>query len=255
MSDPSANVVYAGEDEARRAALAAWGITPRAKKPEPRAVSPDAKRGRLGLAPGVDADDRHEPLELPPRRAAADDRAAWLSDLDVQNCAIGQVIGEELNSLEAALKRKLDSIESAHRSEVAELKLIITELRCELREMRMVQENARVASRGEQGLAGPRGVPGAQGPVGPRGESGPPGRDAPSVVAWDIDVERFTATPCHSDGTRGVPLNALGLFESYDQMVNDRDDFDAASAAAASRAALEQEAEAARRGLSVRGSR
>ena len=76
------------------------------------------------------------------------------------------------NWLQGRLKSRFAELEAAHREEVAALKLTVTELRCELREMRAIQESARIASRGEAGPMGPRGIPGPPGPAGARGEKG-----------------------------------------------------------------------------------
>jgi hypothetical protein len=153
-----------------------------------------------------------------------------------------------VNDLETVVRRRLDALESAQRNEIAELKLALTEMRCSVSEMRLIQEAARVASRGEEGREGPRGIPGPIGPRGERGKAGEPGAPAREVVAWDVDAERFTITPCHSDGTRGVPLILLGLFQSYDAATNELDDRDLESAARASGEANERQAEAFRQG-------
>jgi hypothetical protein len=122
---------------------------------------------------------------------------------------------KEVNGLWEDVKRKFREAESDRRAEVAELKATVTELRAELREMRAIQESARTLSRGEQGLAGPRGIPGAQGPAGPRGKQGERGAPAAMTVAYEPDPARFSITPVHSDGSRGVPLHLKALFEAY----------------------------------------
>jgi hypothetical protein len=122
------------------------------------------------------------------------------------------------------LDRRVDGIEAAHRKEIAELKLLLTEARCELREMRAIQESARVLSRGEQGLIGPRGVSGSQGPIGPRGEAGPAGLPAPSIAGWEPRVEQYQLVPVYSTGERGPPASLRAFFEQYDAQTNGADD-------------------------------
>jgi hypothetical protein len=82
----------------------------------------------------------------------------------------------------------------------------------------MSQENARVASRSEQGIAGPRGIPGPQGPMGVRGEKGDP---APRPVNWSINREEFSATLALSDGSRGPILRMRPLFETFAAQIAD----------------------------------
>jgi hypothetical protein len=122
------------------------------------------------------------------------------------------------------LREQMTELKSTQRNEIAELKLALTEARCELREMKMIQENARTLSRGEAGIQGPRGIPGSQGPMGPRGEQGERGLPAREVAAWEPDPLRFSITPAHTDGTRGVPANLRSLFEAYDAATNGTED-------------------------------
>ena len=57
---------------------------------------------------------------------------------------------------------------------------------------------------------------------------------------------RFSITPLMGDGSNGPVLSLLSLFQSYDAATNDIEDRDLVSAAANSREAAEQEAEASR---------
>jgi len=130
--------------------------------------------------------------------------------IELHNGSVG-----EINNLQDRLARKFQDIESARRTAAAELKATIAELRGEVRELKAIQEAARIASRGEAGLQGPRGIPGPPGSEGRAGPQGPAGRDAAMVAAWEPDAARFSITPVCSDGSRGVPLNLKGLFEAY----------------------------------------
>jgi hypothetical protein len=115
------------------------------------------------------------------------------------------------------LREQVAELKAAQRNEIAELKLALTEARCEIREMKMIQENARTLSRGEQGVSGPRGVPGAQGPIGPAGPQGQKGEGASMIVAWEPTPERYWLTPVYSTGDKGVPANLTSLFEQYNR--------------------------------------
>ncbi len=132
----------------------------------------------------------------------------------------------------------------ALRDQVSELKAALIEARHEVRELKLIQESLRISTRGESGRDGVRGVPGRdgqQGPIGPRGERGDKGLPAPRLATWNIDEDRFIATPVFGDGSTGAPLNLLPLFASYDRAVQELEDRDLTEAAAASRARNEAE--------------
>ena len=85
------------------------------------------------------------------------------------------------------------------RSELEALKLAHGKLVNENQSLRLILENLRITQRGERGVDGDRGPPGRDGrngvgAQGPRGEPGPPGRPAPTIVAWRLDEQAFTAT-------------------------------------------------------------
>jgi hypothetical protein len=63
-----------------------------------------------------------------------------------------------------------------------------------------------------QGRAGRRGETGERGMRGERGVKGEPG---PSIVSWQIDRERYRASPLMSDGTVGPTLELRPLFETF----------------------------------------
>jgi hypothetical protein len=202
------------------------------------------KRRPLGLAPAPDSgpdDDDASPRDPPPFHFHfADDKdEAFLANavsagflfsyLDVVGGALIEVHNEgvrEFNDLQDRLERKFKDIESARRTEAAELRATIAELRSELSQMRSIQEAARIASRGEQGVAGPRGIPGPPGgggragPRGPKGETGP----AAKVAAWEPDTAAFSLTPIYADGKRGVSANLRPFFEQYDASTRDDED-------------------------------
>ena len=56
---------------------------------------------------------------------------------------------------------------------------------------------------------------GKPGPKGERGERGLPGQAGPTILAWQIDPERYRATPLMSDGSEGPTLELRPLFEQY----------------------------------------
>jgi hypothetical protein len=51
--------------------------------------------------------------------------------------------------------------------------------------------------------------------VGKRGPKGDPGATPPNISSWHVDSKAFTVTPLMSDGTRGPPLELLGLFREF----------------------------------------
>jgi hypothetical protein len=58
-------------------------------------------------------------------------------------------------------------------------------------------------------------TPGKRGQQGPRGERGPVGPSAPVIRSWQIDCERYQATPLMSDGSEGPALELRPLFEQF----------------------------------------
>jgi hypothetical protein len=59
-------------------------------------------------------------------------------------------------------------------------------------------------------------APGKRGQQGPRGERGERGPSAaPIINSWQIDRERYRATPLMSDGSEGPALELRPLFEQY----------------------------------------
>jgi hypothetical protein len=64
-------------------------------------------------------------------------------------------------------------------------------------------------------LVATAGRAGKPGPKGERGERGLPGQAGPTIRCWQIDPERYQATPLMSDGTEGPTLELRALFEQY----------------------------------------
>jgi hypothetical protein len=252
---------YAYSDKAmaeERIAMRRWLDASGSKPANATVIDHPAKRKPLGLRPADGPDDDRKRDDDPagdfqfgfrngPHGARSEDalRSDWVFHyFDIVGnvmLALNNDTVRDINDLQDRLERKFNDIESARRTEAAELRATIAELRSELSQMRSIQEAARVASRGERGEQGVRGIPGPQGPAGSRGEQGERGAPARDTIAWDVDASRFVITPCHSDGTRGVPMNLLGLFQSYDSAVSEIEDRDLVDAAQASRDALDEE--------------
>jgi hypothetical protein len=58
-------------------------------------------------------------------------------------------------------------------------------------------------------------MPGKKGAPGPQGERGPAGPAGPTIKSWQIDLDRYQATPLMSDGSEGPPMDLRGLFEQF----------------------------------------
>jgi hypothetical protein len=69
-----------------------------------------------------------------------------------------------------------------------------------------------IASAGRAGKPGPKGECGEPGP---RGERGLPGQAGLTILSWQIDRERYRATPLMSDGSEGPALELRPLFAEY----------------------------------------
>jgi len=69
-----------------------------------------------------------------------------------------------------------------------------------------------IASAGKAGKPGPKGESGEPGPP---GERGLPGQAGLTIRSWQIDPERYRATPSMSDGRQGPALELRPLFEQY----------------------------------------
>jgi hypothetical protein len=258
-------MTFAYSDDAmakERVAMQRW-LGSNVTKPSAQVLDHPAKRKPLGLRPADGPDDDRKRDDDPTNgwqgfRFGKDKdqkflesavRFDWLFHfLDTVGAVaitLNNDVVRDINEMQDGLERKFKDIEAAHeaarRTEAADLRATIAELRSEISQMRSIQEAARVASRGERGEQGVRGIPGPQGPAGPRGERGERGAPARETIAWDADAARFVVTPCHSDGTRGVPMNLLGLFQSYDSAVSEIEDRDLVDAAQASRDALDEE--------------
>jgi hypothetical protein len=214
-------------------------------RPSATIIPLDAKTERrpLGLAPVLDDDDRapdrngDTPGYLEAKRLIAEAVASLPEAARNQPATIADVFeGLELPlaiEMDAAaaisksfreLRAEIAELKGAHRNEVAELRLALTEARCEVRELKALLESARTLSRGEAGVPGPRGIPGPPGSEGRTGPQGPKGEAAPMVVGWEADPAHYLLTPIHSTGERGVPANLTGLFEAYNAATEAEDD-------------------------------
>jgi hypothetical protein len=207
-----------------------------------------ARRKPLGLAPGGGSSE-----------PAADEPAALVSGapsvaagLSAEALARPATMSDVATALDCAIAVNLDSDGLFRerigdlRSQVSELKAALIEARHEVRELKLIQESLRISTRGESGRDGARGVPGRDGRdgvgiAGPRGERGERGLPAPRISAWEARPERFEVVPVFSAGERGPAIALLSLFQAYDAAVTDIEDRDIASAARASREAVEEE--------------
>jgi hypothetical protein len=224
--------------------------TPVARDAAP--LPPNRPRQPLGLAPGVGSS---EPIADEP--AFVSGLPSVAAGLSAETLARPATMADVAEAVDAAVGIAVDGdglfLEriGEMRGEVSELKGALIEARHEIRELKLIQESLRISTRGESGRDGARGIPGRDGRdgvglAGPRGERGERGLPAPRISAWDIDEDRFIATPVFGDGSTGAPLNLLSLFASYDRAVQELEGRDIVSAAADARQAAEDAAEASR---------
>lgn len=135
--------------------------------------------------------------------------------------------GDVLRARLRDVHKEIADLKAVHRNELAELKLALTEARCEVREMRAIQESARTLSRGERGEIGPRGTPGPQGPTGPqgiRGEKGERGVPAARIVGWECEDNASIVYPLLQTGHRGPGLRLRSILDAYADLCAGEDD-------------------------------
>ena len=129
-------------------------------------------------------DDRREDIDDEPENdkpevvVRPDNRVAWLSDIDslinfdrkrsskrmfkVMGEALGEIIAEIIAETKNDLRREFGctpdtpDAQAALRVEIAELKAALAEARAETRELKLIQESMRTASRGNAGSTGRR---------------------------------------------------------------------------------------------------
>lgn len=120
---------------------------------------------------------------------------------------------------------------------LAEMRAQLAKVEGECEAQRLIIEHLRTQSRGETGRDGSRGAPGRDGVglAGPQGPPGPKGEPGSKIVAWEIDDSAFVAYPLLSTGDRGAGLHLRGMFEVYNEQVNDTDAAAETDAAARSR--------------------
>ena len=151
---------------------------------------------------------------------------------------------------DGALKAQIARLEM----ETARLTAKLAEATAKLNELAFISERLRIENKGPPGAKGERGRDGRDGVgrIGPAGPVGPPGKAAPTITAWSVNSDEFSAVPILSDGALGATLRLRPLFESFNDQINADDDAREADAAASSRAATERQAELARQGLPAR---
>jgi hypothetical protein len=141
-------------------------------------------------------------------------------------------------------------------TEIARLRATVAEAQSKVNELAFVSERLRVENKGPHGLPGPMGRDGHNGapvPRGERGERGDQGRPAPVVAAWSVDERAFTATPLTGEGKpAGAVLHLRGLFEAFNDAINDADDAEEIDAARAMRDEVERQAANVREGRPAR---
>ena len=249
------------ERKEREAMLRQFGLD----RPKPATVIPlGATRKPLGLRPVDGDDDRAPERDVAPYgepdldRGPIIDLAEYSQEFRDGSATVGmlyfslntaasltETLGERTKARFAELRAEIAGLEVAN----ANLRATLAEVRAKVAELTFVSERLRVEARRPGGERGPMGRDGHDGPQGLRGERGPRGEagaPAPVVAAWEPHAEQFTITPVYSDGTRGVPLNLLGLFQAYNAATEWDDDRDIVEAARASREANEAETERAR---------
>ena len=233
------NAVYdldRDDAERRSAMLREWGLD----RPKRDADVIPMRRPPLGLS--VPADDREprediddgpvEDIGSPPL-TRTDDRAATLLDIDylIRHAfrherkfvfaVMGEILGETMAEIAHDLRKEFGRTpetpdgQAALRTEVAELRAALAESRAEVRELKLVQESMRTASRGERGEAGARGVAGRDGQQGPIGPAGPKGEPGARAAGFVLDVAGYSATLVSSDGAPAARLALRPMFEQF----------------------------------------
>ena len=258
------------ERKDREAFLRQWGLD----RPKPAQVVDITTRKPLGLSIAR-GDDEDERAAMSARRdigAHVDSlvRAAIENLGGEENCqARYPTMLDEFDGLAVALKVALEGDDDLHRawkvkiaethSEIAALRLererdraTIAEMRSKIAELDFVVSRLKVENAGPIGPPGPRGRDGADGQRGPRGERGGMGPPGPRVIGWETDDASFTAAPLGSDGRKGAALHLRGMFETFNDQINDAADAAEHDALQAQRAVVEREAAAVRLGLPAR---
>ena len=214
----------------------------------------NGERRPLGLAPIGDADDK--PAAAP---AFVSGVPSTLSGVSEATLAAAARMKDVFEAVDAAVAVSFDlaggfkaKIAEA-RSEIArlavenaQLRSGLAEVRAKLGELSFVQERLQIERRGPPGHAGPRGADGQVGPRGERGERGERGQAAPVVQAWEVRPEDFTIIPRLADGSTGVPICLLALFQAFHDATSWAEDVAIDEAAHESRQAAEAEAEHSR---------
>ena len=225
------------EDEARTAALRAWGFH-RPKSPA-QVVSLDTVRRPLGLrpAPGGDGDSqvRASGASTPGvEEAEAAERLHLMGYPSAFDGVDPSVLGKPatmrnvLDSLDITLEIHADTKDhqkqafaelrralAENREQILELKTALVEARHEVRELKLIQESMRIANRGERGVDGARGVPGRDGQPGPAGPQGPKGESGARAAGFILNVPEYSASLVLSDGSPAAVLRLRPMFEAF----------------------------------------
>jgi hypothetical protein len=204
------------------------------------------KRRPLGLAPVGADDSSYLPLV-----------AEAFANISPEGRAAPATVENTIDILDIAIRATFDGDDNLYglivalRGQVSELKLenararaLVAELKSQVSELAFVSERLRVEARGPAGERGPLGRDGPPGPRGETGRRGERGEAAPAIVAWEIDDSAFVAYPLLSTGHKGPGLHLRGMFEVYNEQVNDTDAAAEVDAAARSREAARREVEA-----------
>jgi hypothetical protein len=197
------------------------------------------RRRPLGLAPGGGASDDvvHE-ADPPASEAGFEDPTVALI---VQSNAL-----------------LVDLIEGQRRhfeTKIAKVEARLAEATAKVSELSFISERLRIEARGPAGERGPMGRDGHEGRPGARGERGErgePGKAAPTITAWAVDADNFTAAPILSDGSNAATLRLRPFFEAYDDAVDASEAAAEIDADRAQRAEVERQAANVRAGLPAR---
>ena len=211
-------------------------------------------RKPLGLRPA--SDDLAEARPPAGSLAFATNYPSAAANLSEAARASPATMGDVFEALDCATAINLD-LAGALKAQIARLEMDaarltakLAEAQAKLNELAFVSERLRIENRGPPGVKGERGRDGRDGPPGPRGEKGDQGergKPVPTVATWEPDPEAFSITPRYSNGSTGVPVSLLALFQAYHNAVSHLEDADLVEAARVSRAQADAEAWAAAR--------
>ena len=194
-----------------------------ARKPLPDATS--RQRKPLGLAPVPGDIDEPEPSRQD--RYVAEAGVSFLDnhtreqldapatvELVLATCDAAASMTEGVHQKAVEKFARVDKELARVELENAQLRASVAALTAKVDTLTFISERLRVENAGPVGPQGPMGRDGHDGPPGAkgeRGERGDTGRAAPTIAAWRLDEQAFTATPLMSDGRSGAVLHARPL--------------------------------------------